>query len=168
MIIDLGPLTIKLDVLVVQIINVAILFYIFKKLFGDTLIEEIAKRREMTLKLEQADKEYALLIAEANAKKDAILTEALAHKKSLVAEAEGIAQQKKEEMLSKAATEAKILLDKAARDAEAQKQDMVKGFEQGVKRSALLMVKKLFSGNKNISDTYVTGLVDEFSVSYKL
>ena len=49
MIIDLGPLTIKLDVLVVQIINVAILFFLFKKLFWDTLIEEISKRRATLL-----------------------------------------------------------------------------------------------------------------------
>lgn len=167
MIIDLGPLTIKLDVLVVQIINVSILFYFFKKLFGDTLIEEIAKRRAMTLKLEQADKEYASLIADAHAQKEQILAEALAHKKWVVAEAEDLAKQKKEEILAKASSEAKFLLDKAAKDAESQKQDMAKGFEQGVKQTALVMVKKLFTNNKQASTTYVTGLVDEFTASYK-
>lgn len=73
MIIDLGPLTIKVDVLIVQLINLAILFWIFKKLFGDTLVKEIAKRKEMTLKLEQAHKEYDALIAQAHSEKEELL-----------------------------------------------------------------------------------------------
>ena len=167
MIIDLGPLTIKLDVLVVQIINVAILFFLFKKLFWDTLIEEISKRRAMTTKLEQADKEYASLIAEATEKKEQILDEALAHKKKLVTEAQELAKQEQEKILSKAAHEAHTIVEKAQKEAAAQKRDFENSFEQGVKQSAFAMVKKLFASNSKASETYVSGLVDEFSASYK-
>ena len=141
MIIDLGPLTIKLDVLVVQIINVAILFFLFKKLFWDTLIEEISKRRAMTTKLEQADK--------------------------LVTEAQELAKQEQEKILSKAAHEAHTIVEKAQKEAAAQKRDFENSFEQGVKQSAFAMVKKLFASNSKASETYVSGLVDEFSASYK-
>ncbi len=167
MIIDLGPLTIKLDVLVVQIINVAILFFLFKKLFWDTLIEEISKRRAMTTKLEQADKEYASLIAEATEKKEQILDEALAHKKKLVTEAQELAKQEQEKILGKATHEAHTIIEKAQKEAAAQKRDFENSFEQGVKQSALAMVKKLFASNAKASETYVTGLVDEFATSQK-
>ncbi len=167
MIIDLGILTIKVDVLIVQIINISLLLWFFKSLIGNTLTEEVEKRKAMTLKLEQADKEYASLIADANVQKEQILSDALAHKKSLVAEGQDLAKQEQEKILAKASNEAKLLLDKAQKDADSQRQDMAKSFEQWVKNTALVMVKKLFSWNKQASDVYVTGLVDEFTISYK-
>lgn len=167
MIIDLGPLTIKVDVLVVQIINVAILFYFFKKLFGDTLIAEIAKRREMTLKLEQADKEYSSLLAEATTKKDEILSEALAHKKKLIDEAKELALQEKEKILLQAQSEASSLVEKAQKDADIKARDLDNHFLQGVKTTALSLVKKLFASRKDIQESYLQGLVEEFSASYK-
>lgn len=156
MIIDLGILTIKVDVLIVQIINIALLLWFFKSLIGNSLAEEVEKRRAMTRKLEQADQEYASLIAEATAKKEEILAEALAHKKSVVAEAQALAKQEQEKILAKAASEAKFLLDKAAKDAEAQKRDIEQHFESGVKQSAFAMVKKLFASNSSASETYVS------------
>lgn len=167
MIIDLGPLTIKIDVLIVQIINVAILFFFFKKLFWDTLIEEIAQRRAMTQKLEKAYKEYDALIAEANAKKEEILAEAMSHKKWLVAEATALAKQEWEKIIEKAMIEAKMLVEKAEKEASAQKHDMEKSFANWVKQSAMAMLKKLFSSNKKAWETYVSGLIDEFDASYK-
>lgn len=167
MIIDLGPLTIKLDVLLVQIINVAILFYFFKKLFWDTLIEEIAKRRAMTQKLEQADKEYAALIAEASSQKEEILWEALAHKKKILEEAKEIALQEKEKLLLIAKLEAESIIDKAKKDADIKARDLDNNFIQGVKTTSLSLVKKLFASKKDIQESYLQGLVEEFSVSYK-
>ena len=167
MIIDLGPLTIKLDVLVVQIVNVAILFWLFKKLFGDTLLKEIAKRREMTAKLEQADKEYASLIAEASAKKEQIIEEALAHKKKLIDEAKEIATQEKEKLLMKANEEAEWIVEKANKEAELKSRDLDSNFIQWVKNTALTVVKKLFASKKDIQEWYVKGLVEEFTASYK-
>lgn len=167
MIIDLGILTIKVDVLIVQIINIALLLMFFKKLIGNTLAEEVEKRKAMTHKLEKAEQEYDALIAEATAKKEAILAEALAHKKSVVAESVELAKQEGDKILAKATAEAKLLLDKAAKDAANEKKALEQHFEFGVKQSALAMVKKLFSSNKQASDTYVSGLVDEFTTSYK-
>ena len=167
MIIDLGILTIKVDVLIVQIINIALLLMFFKKMIGNTLTEEVEKRKAMTLKLEQADKEYASLIAEATEKKEQILDEALAHKKKLVTEAQELAKQEQEKILGKATHEAHTIIEKAQKEAAAQKRDFENSFEQGVKQSAFAMVKKLFASNSKASETYVSGLVDEFSASYK-
>ena len=167
MIIDLGPLTIKLDVLVVQIINVAILFYLFKKLFGDTLIEEIAKRREMTRKLEQADKEYASLIAQAHVQKDAILDEALAHKKALLAEANELANKQKQQIIAKAEKDAALIAEKAEKEAALKSRDLEQHFALGVKNTAFTLIKKLFHSKKDVQESYLSGLVDEFTTSHK-
>lgn len=167
MIIDLGPLTIKLDVLIIQFINIGILLYLFNKLFGETLIAEIAERRAMTRKLEQAEKEYAALLAEANAQKDAIIKEALEHKKSIIEEASRLAKNERAAIVEKAKQEADLIVLKAQRDAEAQKKDIEQKFEQWVKSTAVAMLKKLFASNKQVSDMYIAWLVDEFTHSYK-
>jgi F0F1-type ATP synthase membrane subunit b/b' len=130
MIIDLGPLTIKLDVLIVQIINVLILFYLFNKLFGKELLAEIAERRAMTRRLEQAEKEYASLIAQAHAEKDAIINDALEHKKSLLDEASRLAKRERDEIVEKAIKDAERIVLQAQQDIESQKKDIERNFEQ--------------------------------------
>jgi len=68
-------MTIKLDVLIIQLIHVAILFRLFKKIIGDSLTQAIIKRKSLMAKLEDADKTYAEIIAEANEKSDALVQE---------------------------------------------------------------------------------------------
>lgn len=167
MIIDLGPLTIKLDVLLVQLINIGILFYIFKKLFADTIIKEIEDRRAMTQKLEQANKEYTSLLAEAEAKKEEIINEALAHKKSVVAESVDLAKQERDKILEKAHREAELIVEKTNQETASQQRDFEAQFEGGVKRTALAMVKKLFTDHPSVSHDYVQWLANEFEQSYK-
>lgn len=167
MIIDLGILTIKVDVLIVQIINIALLLIFFKKMIGNTLAEEVEKRKAMTLKLEQADKEYASLIAEASTKKEEIIEEALAHKRKLLEEAKEIASQEKEKTLLKANKEAELIVEKANKEAELKSRDLDSNFIQWVKNTALTVVKKLFASKKDIQEWYVKGLVEEFTASYK-
>jgi hypothetical protein len=55
------------------VINIIILFYLFKKLFGTTLINEVAKRREQTIKLQQAQQEYDAMLQKAQLEKDEII-----------------------------------------------------------------------------------------------
>jgi F0F1-type ATP synthase membrane subunit b/b' len=167
MIIDLGILTIKVDVLIVQIINIALLLMFFKKIIGNTLADEVEKRKAMTLKLEQADREYASLLADANAQKEWILSEALAHKKKLLEEAKEIALHEKDKILWKAKSEADSILDKAKKDADIQARDLDSNFIQWVKTTSLSLVKKLFASKKDIQESYLQGLVEEFSASYK-
>ena len=121
----------------------------------------------MTLKLEQADKEYASLLADANAQKEEILSEALAHKKKLLEEAKEIALHEKDKILWKAKSEADSILDKAKKDADIQARDLDDNFIQWVKTTSLSLVKKLFASKKDIQESYLQGLVEEFSASYK-
>lgn len=103
----------------------------------------------------------------AKADREKLLEEGLAHKRSIVAEATELAKQEQDKILEKANREAQLIIEKANREADTQKRDFESQFEQGVKQSALVMVKKLFASNPKAADTYVSGLVDEFTNSYK-
>lgn len=167
MIVELWPLTIKVDVLIIQLINLAILFFIFKKLFGDTLVKEIAKRKELTKRLEQAETEYNMLINKAQEEKNAILEEALEKKNEILKQAKELADQQKIKTMEQAQKDARNIINQANQEAELKSRDLDANFVQGVKTTSLAMIKKLFASNKNIQESYLQGLVDEFSASYK-
>jgi F0F1-type ATP synthase membrane subunit b/b' len=167
MIIDLGPLTIKLDVLIIQIVNVLILFWIFKSLFGSTLIEEIAKRRALTDKLRQAEEEYDRLLDQAEAEKNRIIEEALAHKKHLILEAQDFSKKEREKLIRKAEDDAARIIQKAQEDADLKQRDLDSHFVQGVKNTSLALIEKMFASKKDLQKNYLEGLIEEFSHSYK-
>lgn len=53
---------IKLDMLVAQIINFAIIFWLYKKYLAKHIIAAIEERRTLIKKLENADTEYEQMI----------------------------------------------------------------------------------------------------------
>ena len=107
------------------------------------------------------------LIADAEQHKKLLLDEALAHKNQIIAEGKVLAEQEQQKILEQATRESKIILDKANQEAELKSRDLESHFVQGVKTTALAMVKQLFSSNKNLQESYIEGLVEEFSASYK-
>lgn len=161
MIIDLWPLSIKIDVLLIQIINVLILLYIFKKLFGNTLTQEVAKRRELTRKLQAAEVEYNSVIAQANHEKEIILTEAMEHKKHIIAEAEWIAQQNSNRLLQQAKEQADVVLKNAEKEAEHMQHALEKQRSDSVKKTAWLLVKKIFKKDVELKQEYMSMLLQE-------
>lgn len=82
---DLTTMDIVINV-VVQLINIAIFFFVFIKLAGKPLAAMIEKRAKQQKKLENADAEYEKLIANAKKRKDSLMAEAKAHKSQLVEE----------------------------------------------------------------------------------
>jgi F0F1-type ATP synthase membrane subunit b/b' len=165
MIIDLWPLSIKIDVLIVQIINVAILLYIFKKLFGKTLEQEIAKRRELTRKLQSAEVEYNAVIAQATHEKEVMLAEATEHKKHLLVEATALAQKQRESILTEANTQANRIMQKAEQEAAVLRHDLEKNRENSIKQTAGMIVKNIFKKDVSLQQEYVDMLIKEASSS---
>lgn len=165
MIIDLWPLSIKIDVLVIQIINVMILLFIFKKLFGSTLTKEVAERRELTRKLQAAEEEYNAVLAKAKEEKDAIVAEALENKKRLLQDAEGVAYQTSQRTLSQAQEQAARIVREAEAQAENLHKDLEHARADSVKKTAWLLVKKIFAKDVTLQKDYVDMLLQE--TSYK-
>ena len=153
--------------IVIQIINIAIFFFFFVKFAGNAISKSIQEKIDKEKKLADADAEYARLIADAENQKKALLDEALVHKNRIVAEGKALAEQEQHKILDQAARDAKNILDKASQDAELKGRDLEAHFEQGVKTTALSVVKKLFASDKKLQEGYLDSLVDEFTTSYK-
>lgn len=152
---------------VIQILNIAIFFFFFIKFAWNTISKAIQDKIDKEKKLANADAEYTRLIADAEQHKKLLLDEALAHKNQIIAEGKVLAEQEQQKILEQATRESKIILDKANQEAELKSRDLESHFVQGVKTTALAMVKQLFSSNKNLQESYIEGLVEEFSASYK-
>lgn len=165
MIIPLWPLSIKIDVLIVQIINVLILFWLFNKMFGKTLIEEVEKRKQLTKKLETAEQEYDALMTLAQQEKGALLKEAVEHKKLIVAEAKQTAAQESQKILSAAQRDAQELVAQAKLTMQNEKADLDRHFAEGVKATTMEVVHKLFDTKPELQEAYIAWLVKEATQS---
>ncbi len=151
----------------IQVFNVWLFFFLFIKLAGKSLTDALDKKITQEKRLADADKEYESLMAKAQAEKDQMLDDALAHKKQLVAEATELAKQEKDKIVAKANHEAQLILERAEKDAAIKDRDLESHFAAWVKSASMAVVKKLFASKKDIQESYLTGLVDEFASSYK-
>ncbi len=161
MIIDLWPLTIKLDVLLVQVINIIILFYLFKKLFGTTLINEVAKRREQTIKLQQAQQEYDAMLQKAQLEKDEIIAWAMEHKQHILAEWVLIAQKEKDRIISWARGEAENIMEKAKSEIASLSKDLQENWIHWVTTTASALLKKIIKKDVWLQKDYVETLLED-------
>jgi len=123
---------------------VLILFYLFKKLFGKALVDEIQHRKALTKKLQNADAEYEALIAKAYSEKEEIIADALSHKQHVIQEAVLVAEETKKNAVAKAEATAQEIIAKAQRDTTAAREELLSHYESGVKQTAMQVVEKIF------------------------
>lgn len=150
----------------VQIVNIAIFFWVVIHFAGKYIAKEVETKIEKEKKLADADAEYMRLMTDAEEQKQILLDEALEHKSRLVAEWKDLAEQEKEKILTEANREAKIIVEKAQQEAKRKARDLDAHFEEGVKTTSLALVKKLFADSKDVKESYLAGLVDEFTASH--
>ncbi len=155
-------MTLKLDVLIIQIINIGILFWLFKKLIGGFLIQEIKERKDLMKKLEHAEDAFKQRMREAEEEAEKIIQESLDKKTSIIAEAGAIATKRQQEMLDEASRKAQSVLNDAEKRAKAFNDDLEKNFVDGVKKTTMSVVKKLVHGNKELESAYLDSVVNEF------
>jgi F0F1-type ATP synthase membrane subunit b/b' len=161
MIIPLGPLTIKIDVLIVQIINIGLLLFLFKKLFGDAIVAEIKNRKELMSKITNADGEYKKIIDTAEEEKMKLIEEGKAHKAHLLQEAKKVAAETEQSLKAKAHEEAQSILSAAELKAQSYKKEIDIEFIGAVKQTAKSVVKKLINTDKEIQSQYLDQLISE-------
>ena len=104
---------IKRDILIAQIINFAILFFLVKIFLGDRLIKIINERRVLIRKLKQADEEYEKMIELAKRESNKIIV--MANRKKELIEEEGkiLADKEKKDILSLATAKGEIIIQGA-------------------------------------------------------
>ncbi len=158
-------MTIKLDVLVIQIIHIVILFWVFKKLIGSSLADALLARRTQVEKLENADLEYQEKLALAQENADQLLQEWIKRKEEIIAEWVLVAQKKSDEIVSNAQKQAERITSDAVDQVKNLEKELKDWFVDGVKHTTKLVVNKLITDKPELNSAYIDGLVQEFTAS---
>ena len=161
---EVNTTTILINVLA-QIVNLILFFWILKKLVGQPIVEQLQKRKELLQKLQKADEEYQKIIEEAKSKAQQIIDEATQSKKTILQEA----QLKADEIVKKATHQAQKraddILHQAQLEAQKIKASLEAWWEEAVKKTTQLVVKKLLQDDVSLQDAYLKKLVEEFKNS---
>lgn len=148
-------MTIKLDVLIIQLINIGILFWLFKKFIGGFLVQEIKERKELMKKLENAEEAFKERIQDAEKEAANIIAQTMEKKDHIIAEAGAIATKRQNEILENAEQRATNIIHDAEKRAKVMGDDLEKNFIQWVKQAAYVVVKKLINEDKTLEDKYI-------------
>lgn len=140
---------------VAQIINFLILFFLFKKFLTKPIATIIEDRRNLIKKLENADKVYEEKLEDARLQAKDIINEWMDRKEKLILEAWVLADKKRDEILADAKVQSEKLVHSAAEKAKILETELENNFINWVKRTSLLVVKKLVNTNKDIKDSYL-------------
>ncbi len=154
---------IQWDILVVQILNFLIIFFIFKKFIGDKILTEITEKRELFAKLKNLEQECEWIEKNAKEKAAQIVHEGVEHKNALIHDAKSLAQQQQEAMISEAQRRADSIVEQAQVEADLMKKDLTADFADSVKKTTKLVVDKLVHDNAQLQDQYLDTLVKEAS-----
>lgn len=154
---------INIGILVAQLVNFAIILWLFKKFVGDKLTAGIVARRAELAKAEDATKVYEETMAKAEEDKKLLIEEGLSHKQKLIEEAKLAANQKADGIVANAEKTASTIEKKAEEKAAKLESDLKNGFVDGVKQTAHVVVKKLFAKDVSLQEKYLDELVNEFA-----
>ena len=97
---------INIALIIAQLINIAILFYLFKKFVADRLSSSIEVKKKLIKKLDYAEKKYKVIIDNAYIERDKIVKEAKSWRNKLFQDMENVALNKSNEIISKAEKQA--------------------------------------------------------------
>lgn len=146
---------------VAQIINFLILFFLFKKFLTKPIVQIIEDRRELIKKIENADRAYDEKIEEAKIQSKLIVQEWMSRKEKLISEAWVLADKKRNEILADAKIQAGNFISSAEDRAKTLEAELEKNFVDWVKRTSLLVVKKLIKKDKDIKKDYLDEAIKE-------
>lgn len=131
-----------------QIINFWILFFIFKKFLWDKLLVLIKERKEQLKKLENVNADVKGKITEAEKEAKILLEDARKKIADLERTAEGSIKQNKEKILSNASQEAESIVSWAKADIEKERLSMINSMKSKILNLSLKLNEKLFDKEK--------------------
>ncbi len=152
---------IQVDILVAQIINFLIIFFLFKKFLGDKIITLVEERRLLIKRLKKADQEYQNIINSAKEEADTLLQDTQKKKEQLLSKAKKSAEEAKLDILSLAQKEASQITKNAEQKAEHLQKEIYKERESSVKSTTKLVVTKLLQKDAKLQEAYLDTLIKE-------
>ncbi|QFR39620.1 ATP synthase F0 subunit B [Candidatus Gracilibacteria bacterium 28_42_T64] len=138
----------KLGIVIAQLINFGILFFLFKHFLGEKIIKAIEGRRENLQKFDDAELKAKELLDDAVSKADLIMTEAREKASNIEIDSDALAKKGREKILATADMEAKSIIDNALGDIEKERLSMANALKAKVVDLSLKINKKLFDEEK--------------------
>lgn len=131
-------------IILAQIINFAIIFFIFKHFLWDKIVNIIEKRREQLASLDNSDAVVAEKIAKAEDEAKKLIDEARNKAHSIEATSEELAKKEYSRKMEEASKKAQSIEDSALRDIEKERINMVNSLKDKVLDISLKLNSKLF------------------------
>ena len=147
--------------MIAGIINFLVLVFLFRKLLGDKIVQEVEKRRTMLEKLKKADDEYKKMIEFARKESDLILEKAEKTKKDMIHEAHLVAEEEKSRIIKEAHHKADLIVNEAKQDTDKLERELKESWVAAVKETSKKVVKRLLKHDKVLEDEYFGVLVED-------
>lgn len=154
-------MNLHIDILITQIINFLIIFFIFKKFLWDKIVTWIKNREELIEKLRNANVEYDNIIENANKQKKEIIDEWLEMKNKLIMEWKQLWQIEKNKLINEWKLNYNDIIEQAKLESTKIKQELEENWTNWVKQTSKILVKKLIETNPDIYDKYIDILINE-------
>mgnify|MGYP005985881273 FL=1 len=135
----------KLGVVIAQIINFGILFFLFKHFLWEKIVKAIEERRAHLQKFDNAEQQVREKEEEAKLKADSIINEARNKSAEITKNADEIAKQNIEKSKQKAEMEANSIVSNAQSSMEKERLSMMGEIKTKVVDLSLRLNKKMFS-----------------------
>lgn len=147
--------------MIAGIINFLVLVFLFRKLLGDKIVQEVEKRRTMLEKLKKADDEYKKMIEFARKESNLILEKAEKTKKDMIHEAHLVAEEEKSRIIKEAHHKADLIVYEAKQDTDKLERELKESWVASVKETSKKVVKRLLKHDKVLEDEYFGVLVED-------
>lgn len=147
-------MNISISLIFAQIINIFLLFFVFKILLANRLNKTIIERRRLLKRLESVDAEYEKVMREAEEKKERFIKQAKKEAKILMQDAEILSKRKSQDILDKANFRVKMILEGGQKDLEKERKQMMEGLKDYIIETSILLNKKVFS-RPNVSKEFL-------------
>jgi len=141
-------LQLDIFILLAQIVNFWILYYIFKSFIADKLNAKIQEREKQLEKLKTAEEHYEQKMSLAAQQKDEMIEEARKTTATLMRESEVISHEKAQKIIKKANREALSILDGWKREVEKERLTMLSHMKEHIVDVSLKLNEKMFGPGK--------------------
>ncbi len=142
----------KIWIIIAQLVNFWILFWIFKHFLGDKLAAAISTRREQVASFDNTEKELAEKIEAAESESKKILDDAWNQANNITTDATELAKKSKEKIIADAQMEADSKKNNALADIEKERLSMVNEMKDKVVDLSLKLNEKIFKDEKANKD----------------
>lgn len=148
---------------VIQIINLAIFFWVFVKFFGAKIVVALQEREENLKKLQDADAVYNQKLEEIEQHRREVLADVQVQKQHVLDYAQQLAQQKEKELVDAAQSKANNIVSTAEEKSATMQRELAQEFESSVKQGIKTVIKKLFQRDPALQQAYIDEMVGQLS-----